>query len=142
MPRASIDLPSTFTFTTIIPVRITDLNYGGHVGNDTILSIIHEGRMQFLKHHGYSETEIAGTAMIMSDVLISFRNELFYGDNILISVAVNGIARASFNIVYKLEKESEGKSVLVAVARTGMVCFDYGKRRITAVPEEVKRKWS
>lgn len=49
MARISIDLPSTFTFSATIPVRITDLNYGGHVGNDTILSIIHEARVQYLK---------------------------------------------------------------------------------------------
>ena len=49
MARIKIELPDNFPFTTSIPVRITDINYGGHVGNDTVLSIIHEARMQFLK---------------------------------------------------------------------------------------------
>jgi acyl-CoA thioester hydrolase len=137
MARIRIDLPSSFRFSTEIPVRITDLNYGGHVGNDTILSIIHEARMQFLKYYGYSEKDFAGTGMIMSDVAINFKNELFYGDVIKASVDVMDISRASFDLVYLLEKDS----MVVAEAKTGMVCFDYDKRKVAAIPEEIKAKW-
>ena len=62
MARIKIELPEIFSFTTTIPIRITDLNYGGHVGNDTILSIIHEARMQFLKNAGYTELDLEGMA--------------------------------------------------------------------------------
>ena len=60
MARIRIELPGTFKFSANIPVRITDLNYGGHVGNDTILSIIHEARAQFLKNYDYSEKDSRG----------------------------------------------------------------------------------
>ncbi|RYF84358.1 MAG: thioesterase, partial [Chitinophagaceae bacterium] len=67
MARIKINLPHSFLFNTTVPVRITDLNYGGHVGNDALLGIIHEIRMQFLKSLGYSsELEVAGSALIMS----------------------------------------------------------------------------
>ena len=134
MARISIDLPSTFTFSATIPVRITDLNYGGHVGNDTILSIIHEARVQYLKNFGYSEKDLGGVGMIMSDVVINFRNELFYGDVIEASVAVMNISRASFDLVYVLKNNQN----IIAEAKTGMVCFDYEKRKVTALPEEVR----
>ena len=134
MARISIDLPSTFTFSATIPVRITDLNYGGHVGNDTILSIIHEARVQYLKNFGYSEKDLGGVGMIMSDVVINFRNELFYGDVIEASVAVMNISRASFYLVYVLKNNQN----IIAEAKTGMVCFDYEKRKVTALPEEVR----
>ena len=78
MARVKVSLPSKFSFTTNIPVRITDLNYGEHVGNDSVLSIIHEARMQFLRYYGYTEMQFDGVSMIMSDVAIEFRNELFY----------------------------------------------------------------
>lgn len=141
MARLSIELPSSFNFSTTIPVRITDINYGGHVGNDTILSFIHEARMRFLHDHGYSEIKFAGTGLIMSDVAIVFKNELFYGDNVRISVSVTDLSRVSFSLVYLLEKETDEKNILVAQAKTGMVCFDYAKRKITQVPEEIKLKW-
>jgi acyl-CoA thioester hydrolase len=136
MARISIDLPAAFNFTTSIPVRITDLNYAGHVGNDTILSIIHEARVQFLKSFGYSEKDLGGVGVIMSDVVINFKRELFYGDVVRAEVAVKDISRASFDIVYVLKKGD----VVVAEAKTGMVCFDYERRKVTALPEEVKQR--
>jgi acyl-CoA thioesterase FadM len=139
MARITIELPHSFAFTTRIPVRITDLNYGGHVGNDTILSLIHEARVQYLRQYAYDEKNFGGAGLIMSDASIVFKNELFYGETVQVSVAVTEISRASFDIVYLLEKESEGKKMIVAQAKTGMVCFDYDKRKITAVPEAVKQ---
>ena len=73
MARVKVELPGNFTFSAKIPVRITDINYGGHVGNDTILSILHEARVQYLKHYGYTELNFGGTGIIMSDVAIEFR---------------------------------------------------------------------
>jgi len=134
MPRIKIDLPGSFTFITEIPVRITDLNYGGHVGNDTVLSIIHESRMQWLASIGFSEMEFGGIGMIMSDVGIEFKNELFYGDIVLTSVTVGEISKIGFELFYKLEKEREGKKIQVAAAKTGMVCYNYSAKKIAAIP--------
>ena len=40
MARIKIDLPDSFSFSTSFAVRITDLNYGAHVGNDKVLSFL------------------------------------------------------------------------------------------------------
>lgn len=141
MARIQVELPSSFIFSCTIPVRITDLNYGGHVGNDTVLSIIHEARVQFLQSLGYTEKNIGGVGMIMGDVAIVFKNELFYGDQVQAHVAVTEISRATFDLVYKLEKDNNGKMLDVAHAKTGMVCFDYEKRKPVAIPVEVLQKW-
>ncbi|HYF29914.1 MAG TPA: thioesterase family protein [Chitinophagaceae bacterium] len=138
MQRIKIELPEHFSFTTSIPVRITDVNYGGHVGNDTVLSIIHEARMQFLRHLGFSELDLGGTGIIMSDVGIQFKYELFYGDVVLASVAMGALSKIAFDLYYKLEKESNGVKVPVAAAKTGMVCFDYERRKLVPMPEKVK----
>lgn len=140
MNRIKIDLPEQFSFTTKIPVRITDLNYGGHVGNDTILTLIHEARVQFLKHHGFEELNFAGVGLIMADAGIQFKNELFYGDVIIASVTTGNYSKIAFDIYYKFEKEVEGKLVAVAAAKTGMVCYDYSLKKTVAVPEEARVK--
>ncbi|HEY8387920.1 MAG TPA: thioesterase family protein [Parasegetibacter sp.] len=136
MARIKIDLPGNFKFSTVIPVRITDLNYGGHVGNDTILSIIHEARIQYLKQWGYSELNLAGASLIMADVAIEFKKEVFYGHEIIASVTARDFTKASFDLYYKLEFVQEEKTYTAALAKTGMVCFDYKNRRVMAVPEE------
>jgi YbgC/YbaW family acyl-CoA thioester hydrolase len=138
MARVKIELPVSFQFTTLVVVRITDLNYGGHVGNDTVLSLIHEARMQFLQHYGYTEMNFGGTGMIMSDVGIEFKSELFYGDKVKISVAIAEISKISFALYYKLEKETAGRLVLAASARTGMVCYNYEIKKMTAFPEAIR----
>lgn len=140
MAKIKITLPESFNFSTEIPVRIGDVNYGGHVGNDAILSIIHEARLQFLKHHSYSELDLGGVSLIMADVGIEFKKEAFYGDTIIASVAADDFQRVSFDLIYKLEKMIDDKRVIIAIAKTGMVCFDYQNRRICAIPEEVVMK--
>jgi acyl-CoA thioesterase FadM len=140
MPKTKLVLPEHFPFTAQIPVRVTDLNYGGHVGNDSILSLIHEIRVQFLIHHGYEEFDLAGAGLIMTDVAIEFRNELFYGDILWASVAATEFSRVGFELYYKLEKKSGDTMVSVAFARTGLICYDYKAKKIISVPKEVCTK--
>ena len=140
MPRIKLELPEQFSFHTTIPIRITDINYGGHAGNDSMLSIIHEARIQFLQQQGYDEKNFAGIGLIMSDVAIEFKKELFYGDVVEIAVTATAFERVSFDIFYKLDTLRNGKNITVAVAKTGMVCFDYTTKKITPVLEEARRK--
>lgn len=140
MPRIKLELPEQFSFHTTIPIRITDINYGGHAGNDSMLSIIHEARMRFLQQQDYDEKNFAGVGLIMNDVAIEFKKELFYGDVVEIAVTATGFERVSFDIFYKLDTLRNRKNITVATARTGMVCFDYTTKRITSVPEEARRK--
>src|SRR5689334_12687680 len=105
MSRIKIELPKEFYFQTTIPVRITDINYGGHMGNDSILSLIHEARMQFLANFNFSELNLAGVGIIMADVGIEFKNEAFYGDTIIASVGTKQVSKFSFDLFYKLETD-------------------------------------
>ncbi len=141
MARIKIDLSRNFSFTCQIPVRITDINYGGHVGNDMVLSIIHEARMQFFKQFGYTEMNFAGAAMIMADAAIEFKNELFYGDVVIASVTTGEISKIGFELLYKLEKAKGDSIKLVAAAKTGMICYDYEKKKMVAVPDEARQKF-
>lgn len=140
MSRIKLTLPQNFSFSTSIPVRITDLNYGGHVGNDTILTLLHEARVQYLASLGYTELNFAGASLIMSDVAIEFKAELFYGTFLKAFVTADEFSRVGFAIYYKLIAEKEGKETVIALAKTGMVCFDYEARKVVPVPEAAIQK--
>ena len=149
MARIKIELPADFPFTTIIPIRITDVNYGVHVGNDSILSLIHEARVQYLASLGYEELNMEGVGLIMSDVNIEFRGELFYGESIVAQVAASNVSKISFDVFYKFVKKGVedlrskgGKEKIVVVARTAMVCYNYEKKKIVAIPETARKKLS
>jgi acyl-CoA thioesterase FadM len=140
MARIKIDLVENYSFSVSIPVRITDLNYGGHVGNDAILSLVHEARMQYLRQFGYTEMALGGIALIMVDAGIEFINELFYGDVVIASVFCNSFSKVGFDMYYKLEKEINGSRKLIAAVKTGMIGYDYANKKIAPIPEEVKAK--
>lgn len=134
MARIKLDFPDTFLFSTIIPVRITDLNYGNHLANDKVLSILHEARIQFFQHYGFSELDFAGVSVIMGDVAIEYKNQAFYADDLLIEVGVQDFSRVSFDIFYKIST----KDKIIAKAKTGIVTFDYKKNKVVEVPETIK----
>ena len=140
MSRTKLALPESFPFQTIIPIRITDINYGGHVGNDGILTLLHEARMQFLQSHSLSEMSFGGASLIMRDVNIEFKKEVFYGDVIKVFVTIADFTNVGFDVYYKVQKNEDG--VLVAIARTGMACYNYQQKKVTKVPEVVLAAFS
>jgi acyl-CoA thioester hydrolase len=140
MSRIRIEPTVSFQFSTEIPVRITDLNYGGHVGNDSILSIIHEARVQFFVSKGYQELDLGGTGLIMTDAGIEFKQEIFYGELIRASVAAGGFTRVGFDLFYRLEKKTAAGLLTAILAKTGMVCYDYARKKIVFLPEAVRQQ--
>lgn len=132
MARVKLELPETFVFSTEMPLRIGDINYGGHLGNDSVLGLVHEARVRFLRANGFSEIDIGGVGLILSDAVVMYRAEAFYGDVITIDVAVGDFWRAGCDIFYRLSNQSSG--VEVARVKTGIVFFDYDKRKTTSVP--------
>ena len=134
MARVKLSIPENFNFKTTIPVRITDLNYGNHLANDKVLSIIHEARVQFLNHFGWNEMNLGGVGIIMADVAIEYKNQAYYNDQLEISIAVGDFTRVSFDIFYLMTCGEK----LIAKVKTGIVTFDYEKNKVVEVPETVK----
>lgn len=140
MARIKIELPEKFIFSTTLPVRVYDLNYGAHLGNDRVLAIMHEARVQMLKHLGYDNERngIEGKGIIMGDAAVVYKNEGFYGDEIRISIGAVDISRVSFDLIYLLEKVYDGKEL--ARGKTGIVYFDYEKGMTVSIPETLMNK--
>ncbi len=138
MARIKITMPETILDTFHIPVRITDINYGNHLGNDGLVSIVHDARMQWLKKHGYTELQIEGIGLIMSDLAVEYTGESFYGDVLDVSIASAEITKLSFELYYSVSTNRNGQPVNIAKAKTGMVCFNYELKKVAAMPEQLK----
>jgi acyl-CoA thioester hydrolase len=138
MARIKIEIPEKVIGTFIIPVRIADINYGNHVGNDAFAGIIHEARMQWLKEYGYTELQIEGIGLIMGDLAIEFKSESFYGDVVEVRLGAADISRVGFDLYYQLYAKRNNETILLANAKTGMVCYDYEVKKIASVPEKLK----
>ncbi|MFD1470772.1 thioesterase family protein [Hymenobacter caeli] len=136
MARVKVDLPAAFSCTTEIPVRITDLNYGGHVGNDALLGILHEARVHFLRSVGVPNDFDAATklGLIMVDVAVEYKGEAFHGDVLRIAMAGVDQNKYGFDVVYHVHNQ-HGKEI--ARAKTGMLCFDYNVHKLRLLPVEL-----
>lgn len=138
MSRLKIELPEKILASVSIPVRITDINYGNHVGNNSIIEIIHEARVQFLNQHGFTELEVAGTALIMSELSVEFKNESFYNDVLEIKIFSGEMTRVAFELFYEISVNRNEQKIIIAHAKTGMVCYNYEIKKVRVVPAELR----
>lgn len=135
MARIKIDIPEKILLTVKLPVRITDINYGNHLGNDALVSILHEARVLWLKEGGYTELKIENVAMIMSDLAVEYKSEAFYGDELSVAISVGDVGRVNFDVYYSVSNQHNN---VIAKAKTGLVCYDYENKKVAPIPENFK----
>jgi acyl-CoA thioester hydrolase len=133
MARMKIELPEQFQFSTDIAVRISDINYGGHLGHDSIITLMHEARVRFLKSRGFSESDIGGFGLIMTDLAIVYKAEVLYGEILTVEIAVQDITKYGWDFVYRVINKVTDTEV--ARAKTGVVIFDYKQKKVVVIPE-------
>jgi len=136
MPRVQLTPLDRYPFSTDMTVRTTDLNYGGHLGNDKLLALIHEARVAFLAEHGWSEIDCGGVSLILADTAVVYQGEAFAGDVLRFEVAAGEPSRCGFRLFYRVTRPSDGAAI--ALVENGMVCFDYGTKKIQPLPEAVR----
>jgi acyl-CoA thioester hydrolase len=138
MARIKLALPTILPFRTELPVRINDINYGGHLGNDAVLSIVHEARIRFLRSIGYSEFNIEGLGILMTDAVVVYSSEGHYGDILLIEVGVTEFQMTSCDFVFRLMNKATEKEI--ARAKTGIVFVNAQTRKIFPLPEAFRKQ--
>lgn len=125
-------------FESMLKVRISDINYGNHLGHDSLISLLHDARVQFIEHYGYTELEVCGFGMIMANINVNYLAQAFYPDTLSVSIGVGEKSKSSIELVYQVKSTKQGKEI--ARASTIMVFYDYKKNRVVRVPEEFVAK--
>lgn len=134
MARVQLELPKDFGFATEVRIRVTDINFAGHVGNDTLVSLLQEARTNFLVQHGLTDLDVFGAGLIVADLVVIYQSEVFQGELLKIEVDVGDFNRYGCDFFYRVTEKTSGREV--ARAKTGMVFFDYRERRVRPVPEQ------
>lgn len=133
MARVNLELPEAFSFTTELDVRVTEINYGNHVGNDRMVSLLHEARLRFLRNLGYGEFNIGGMGIMVTDIVVAFKSESFVGDVLKFEVGVTDFNKYGCDFIYRVSNSEDER--LVTEAKTGIVFFDYDERKIAKTPK-------
>ncbi|RKQ51070.1 acyl-CoA thioesterase FadM [Roseivirga pacifica] len=137
MSRIKIQLPKKELFQTKLTVAISDINYGGHLGNDKVLSMVHEARFRWLRSLGYKdEISIDGVGTIQVDTGIQYKGEAFHGDEILITIYLGDTTARSMDLYYHLTCKTKE----IARVKTGIAFFDYTERKVTMMPDAFREK--
>ena len=126
-------------FKTRIPIRITDHNYGDHVANNVFVEYLHEGRVQFLASLGYSEKDLEGVALTLSELHVKYARQAFYPDSLDLEITVSNIRGTRFDLDYRGYSES---GELLIIAKTEMAAVDYGTGKPVRLPEAFKIRFA
>lgn len=138
MPRIKIELPESFPFTTEIALYQSHMNYGGHLDNALLLTIVSEARSRFFKSLGYHEGNVEGVGIIIADAALQYKSEAFQGEVMVVRMAANDFGKNGCDLVWCMTEKESGREV--ARGKAGIVFLDYAARKVAPVPEEFRRR--
>lgn len=122
-----------YPFYTTLTVQIGDVNYGGHAGNDKYLLFFHEARLRYFQELGISEGDIGeGVSLTQVEAYVSYKNEAFYGDELVIGVRIDEISRARFKVEYFVTRKNDNATI--SAGYTVLAGFDYREHRLKRIP--------
>jgi acyl-CoA thioester hydrolase len=136
--RIKLDFPDNSCFETNITVSISDINYGGHMGNDRFLLMMQEARVRWFQSLGFKNEKdiVPPVGIIVADAALQYKAEVFHGETITVELAIGDRTPKGFDLYYKLTKES---SQIAALGKTAILFVNYSTRKLAAIPDEVNR---
>jgi acyl-CoA thioesterase FadM len=137
MSRIIFDLPEHFGFSIELPVFFSHINMAGHLDNAQLLGLVAEARLHF-----FHTLCAIGTfpAHVVSDVVIQYISEVFYGETLRVDLVPADFNRYGFDLVFHAMKAtgaSAGREV--ARGKTGIVFIDKTSHRPTPIPEPLRQ---
>jgi len=133
MPRTKLTEQPVYEFCYPITVQPRDINYGGHMGVDALVSVVWTARAEIFRSAGLSEGNLGDnkTGIIMTDFVANLKAEGFVFDELVVHSHIGELTRTGFRFFHRVTR---GQS-LVALVETGFLAFDYITQKVTLVPE-------
>lgn len=119
-------------FETTLEVRIYDINYGRHLSNDSMVSLLHEARARFLKSRGFTEIDIDGVGIMVTNLVVNYLGQAFFCDVLSIKIALGEVSRTSVELIYQVDTHQAPRPI--ARALTTITFYDYEKQKVSRVP--------
>lgn len=131
MPRTQLELPA-LVWSTTLDVRISDINFAGHLAHDRVVSLLHEARARFFRDHGCTELNVDGAGIIVTDLVVLYKAEAFFGDAVRIEIGAGLPDGKGCDLFYRIS-HADGR--VIAEAKTGIVFMDYSIRKVVPLPD-------
>ena len=133
MPRVKLIEQPEYEFSYPIILQPRDINYGGHLGNDSIVVLVNVARVNMLRSMGFSENDLGDgrTGIIMSDLVVNYKAEGFLFDDLTVDTHIGEVQSSSFRIFHRISRGG----TRIALAETGVVTFDYSNHKVGKAPD-------
>ena len=138
MARVTVAIPEQFHYQIELPIMLSHINRGDHLGNDSLVAFLNEARGQFLIAKGVPEYSSEGATMINADLAVVYKSEARYGERLLIEVAAQDFNRYGCDIVYRISEAGSGR--LIALAKTAHLHYDPEAGTLLESPNDFQDK--
>ncbi|MCA1770129.1 MAG: acyl-CoA thioesterase [Halomonas sp.] len=118
-----------------LTVRVTDMNYGRHLGHDTLVSLLHEARIQAFGALGLTEWDMGGYPSVVADLAVQYQSEARWPDALVVETAIQTSAGRAITVYHRVCHAEGGRPV--ATARLNVMLIDPVAGRPVAVPQAV-----
>ena len=134
MPRIKLLEQESYEFRQSIEVRPQDVNHAGHLGNDSLISLVGAARALLLRSLGLSELDLGdgSTGLIITDLAVNYRAEAFMSDLLAVDSHMGEFAPKGFRMFHRIRRDH----TLIALVEVGVAAYHYGTKKIAPVPGE------
>lgn len=140
MARIHIQLPEQFIFATDLTLYQSHLNYGGHLDNALLLTLVSEARVRFFKSMGYTELDVEGVGILVADAAVQYRSEAFHGEVMVVHMAAADLGPKGCDLVWCMTEQTSRREV--ARGKTGIVFYDYTNHKVAPMPTAFRDRLS
>lgn len=119
-----------------LTVRITDMNYGRHLGHDALISLLHEARVAALASRALREWDLGGYPCVAADLAVQYQAEARWPDLLVVETAIPEPGRKAIGVYHRLLREADGATV--ATARINLMLVDPENGRPVPIPADVR----
>lgn len=135
LKRLKLKVPDTEpVFRTEFSLQINHLNYGNHLGNDSVLTLAHEARIQYLKSLSQNELDFYGVQLIQTDAQIVYKGQGYHGDPCEITIFIYDKSDMGFQLFYLLRNSKTDKEIARVI--TTLNYFDYKENKLTRLSNQ------
>ena len=131
---------SEFHFHHPVEVRYGDLDPQGHVNNAKHLTYFEQARIAYMVKLGLfsADQSFMESGIILADVHITYREPIYFGQNIKVGVHVTKLGNKSMTWEQNIVDTKTGKEL--SKGEVVMVTYDYKEQKTINIPHEWREK--